>query len=130
MERMESPFMNDPLALVWKAFRRLYPDARVDEIWYDNEDLKDDDGQSVYGYTNFADDGTVQVIVSSNLDLEATTEILAHELAHAAMGTNVGHSREWEEAFTAIHEEFEKIGDEMFGQTEPSELPGNTAEEA
>ncbi len=114
MEKMESPFVNDPLGIVWKAFRRLYPDARVDEIWYDNEDIKDEDGNPVCGYTNFADDGTVQVIVSSNMNIEATTEILAYELAHVAMGSNVGHSKEWEEAFAAIHQEFEKIGYELF----------------
>lgn len=105
---METPFINDPMPMIFKAFRMLYPDAQVDEIYYE-PGLKDEEGKEAFGYTNFADDGTVQIFVSADASIMNAAETLAHELAHCAVGEGNGHNEEWESAFSAIHEKYMSI---------------------
>ena len=49
---MESPFKNDPFAMIYQAFKRLYSDKQCD-IWWDTP--KEADKQA-FGVTNFPDD--------------------------------------------------------------------------
>ena len=116
---MSNPFMNDPFALIWMAFKRLYPDKEC-ECWFDVvDDPNDKDGH--YGWTEWRDDGTICVAVDIGLRLADAVEIFAHELAHVAVGSDADHNAEWEAAFDAIHAEYNRIGDELFDKHTPTE---------
>lgn len=72
------------------------------------------DGKPVYGLTDFADDGSVAVFVKPSLEVADAVEILAHELAHVAVGIEHDHDEVWQEAFDKIFEEYNRIGNQMF----------------
>lgn len=117
---MENPFVNDPFALVWQAFKNLYPDKKCEVNWY--PDLPPaDDGSPAYGMTDFGVDGTIRVFVDATMNVNDAVEILAHELAHVAVGIDSEHGAVWEAAFDAIFQEYGRIGNEMFGETEEAE---------
>lgn len=109
---LRNPFFNDPFALVWTAFKNLYPDKDCD-CWFDAVDDPDDnDGH--YGWTQWNDDGTITVAVDIGLTLADAVEIFAHELAHVAAGSDADHGSAWECAFDAIHAEYDRIGYELY----------------
>ena len=115
---MINPFLNDPFAIVWQAFQNLYPDKTCD-VWWDPNLPPDDAGSPVYGTTIFRSDGKVLVFVDAKMSTNDAVEILAHELAHVAVGFADGkddHSLEWEDAFESIRREYTRIGDELFGK--------------
>lgn len=110
---MESPFKNDPFAMIYQAFKRLYPDKQC-EIWWEPNQPDADEG--AYGATDFPNDGRLpQVFIFSGYPVAQQAEILAHELAHVAVGPEHEHDGVWEAAFDAIHEEYGRIGAELFG---------------
>lgn len=89
-------FKNDPFTFIWKTFKELYPNARCDEIWLHPG------MENGVGFTNFNDDGSVFVYVSANIPVCAAAEILAHELAHCAVGIEHEHDKQWDKAFEKI----------------------------
>lgn len=110
-----NPFANDPFAIVYKAFQNLYPDKKC-VIYWEPREIKDEEGNGYVGMTHFANDGDITVEISVNMFIGDAVETLAHELAHVAVGASEEHGEEWEKAFDAIHEEFDRIGIEMFGE--------------
>ena len=110
---MESPFMNDALAMVWKAFKNLHPDKEcVCLLSVLNEETRDEGGP--YGFTQFNDDGSVVVAISISLTLYNAIEVFAHELAHVAVGEAHEHDEAWDKEFDRILAEYNRIGQEMF----------------
>lgn len=110
---METPFKNDPFAIIYQAFKRLYPNKKCDIWWEPNQH---DFNERAYGVTNFPDDGSLpQIFIFSDYPVAQQVEILAHELAHVAAGSEHEHDKVWDAAFDAIHEEYERIGEELFG---------------
>lgn len=112
-DRLIAPFQNDMFAMVWGAFKKLYPDKEC-EIYWEPQIRDEEDGKPVYGLTDFADDGSVAVFVKPSLEVADAVEILAHELAHVAVGIEHDHDEVWQEAFDKIFEEYNRIGDRMF----------------
>ncbi len=109
---MNNPFENDPFAMVWQAFKNLYPDK--DCICYFDVLEKNESGDTVYGETDFQDNGTMYVFVDAGLRLADAVEIFAHELAHVAVGSDADHGELWQSAFDAIFVEYNRIGNELF----------------
>ena len=112
-DRLIAPFQNDMFAMVWGAFKRLYPDKNC-EIYWEPQIRDEEDGKPVYGLTDFADDGSVAVFVKPSLEVADAVEVLAHELAHVAVGVEHDHDEVWQEAFDKIFEEYNRIGSQMF----------------
>lgn len=112
-DRLIAPFQNDMFAMVWGAFKKLYPDKDC-EIYWEPQIRDEEDGKPVYGLTDFADDGSVAVFVKPSLEVANAVEILAHELAHVAVGVEHDHDEVWQEAFDKIFEEYNRIGSQMF----------------
>ncbi len=114
---MESPFVNDPFSMVYQAFKNLYPEkaSQITEIIWQPEEMKADDGNRCVGMTNFANDGDITVYVCCRIPVADAVETLAHELAHVAVGHEQDHNDVWEKAFDDIHDEFDRIGAELFG---------------
>lgn len=111
---MISPFINDPFALVWQAFKNLYPNKEC-EIWWDTHQNDEHDGD--YGFTVFPYDGALpQIFIYAEHEVNVQTETLGHELAHLAVGAEHDHDDVWEAAFDAIFREYNRIGDELFGK--------------
>ena len=117
---MNNPFVNDPFAMVWKAFKNLYPNKDCECLFDVIE--KNEQGDEVFGVTYFDDDGSITVVVDCTLTLANATEIFAHELAHVAVGDDAGHGEEWEKAFDDIFSEYNRIGYEMFDKHTPTEV--------
>ena len=114
---MESPFVNDGCAIVYLAFKSLYPEKRV-VCGLDNN-VYADDGTEVWGMTTDPRDGGDMVVtVSANQNVNCMIETLAHELAHVAVGVEHEHDEVWEQAFDALFSEYNRIGDEMFNEKE------------
>lgn len=109
---MESPFKNDPFALVWAAFKRLYPDKECVCEWVPGTG-KDEDGHDAYGLTTFTNDGRVVVMVTTDLPINDAVEILAHELAHVEAEYDADHGERWKAAFDAIFDEYFKVAKEL-----------------
>lgn len=125
-DELTNPFINDPFAMVYEAFKNLYPEKDC-SCYFDAFD-KNEEGDTVYGETLFADDGTMTVGVDVTLNLANAVEIFAHELAHVAVGSDVDHGEEWERAFDAIFQEYNRIGEELFDKhTSVKALNGKTA---
>ena len=112
---MESPFANDPFSLVWKAFKNLYP-GKGCEVQLQPGIQDDELSEQGYGFTEFHDDGSILVVVDANLQVSNAVEVLAHELAHVAVGIENEHGAAWETAFDAIFQEYGRIAEEMFGK--------------
>ena len=114
---MKTPFRNDVFAMIMQAFHNLYPEKECECAW-ETEIRPDEDGSPVYGLCDFGEDGTVRIFVSPKIGVLDAAEVLAHELAHACVGANHEHDEEWEAAYDAIREEYDRIGEEMFGGAE------------
>ncbi len=111
---MKTPFKNDPFAIVWLAFKELYPDKDC-MCFYEPEIRPDADGSEVVGLTDFDEEtGEITVFIDTNLSIEDATEVFAHELAHVAVGFKQAHNEVWEKAFDAIFEKYNEIGNKMF----------------
>lgn len=108
-----TPFQNDMFAMVWAAFKTLYPDKNC-EVYWEPQIRDEEDGKPVYGLTDFADDGSVAVFVKPSLEVADAVEVLAHELAHVAVGIEHDHDEVWQDAFDKIFEEYNRIGSQMF----------------
>lgn len=54
------------------------------------------------------------VFVTPNIPVCDCAEILAHELAHVAVGVEEDHGEKWEKAFDSIFSEYNRIADELF----------------
>lgn len=114
--KFASPFTNDPFALVYMAFKNLYPDKNC-ECFFGGVS-----GNEHYGETVFEENGHVTVYINETLTIRNAIEILAHELAHVAVGeTEETHGKEWEEAFEAIFKEYERIVSNLFIDNEDEE---------
>lgn len=112
-DRLIAPFQNDMFAMVWGAFKKLCPDKEC-EIYWEPKIRDEEDGKPVYGLTDFAVDGSVAVFVKPSLEVADAVEVLAHELAHVAVGIEHDHDEVWQEAFDKIFEEYNRIGNQMF----------------
>ena len=82
----------------------------------------DVDSLKANGLTDFADDGSVAVFVKPSLEVADAVEVLAHELAHVAVGVEHDHDEVWQEAFDKIFEEYNRIGNQMFPDGEDSAM--------
>lgn len=120
-DRLIAPFQNDMFAMVWGAFKKLYPDKDC-EIYWEPQIRDEEDGKPVYGLTDFADDGSVAVFVKPSLEVADAVEVLAHELAHVAVGVEHDHDEVWQETFDKIFEEYNRIGSQMFPDGEDSAM--------
>lgn len=107
MNIMYSPFDNDMFALVWSAYCKVFPDkipVHCECYWV--SELKDDDGNEVFGSTATTDDGGFEICISGNIKVADSVEVFAHELAHIAAGVDSEHNEEWENAFDLIHRKY------------------------
>ena len=118
---MTSPFENDMFAMVYQAFKNLYPDKEPHCEWVSSFE-KSEDGLERLGMTTFAEDGEIYVEICGSIKVTDAVEIFAHELAHVAVGGDKGHEEEWEEAFDRIFDEYNRIGNEMFDFHQPIKI--------
>lgn len=109
-------FDNDPFAMVWQAYRNLWPGCPAPAVEWCHIDENDDETGGALGYTVFTDEGEIGVFISCDLKVMDAVEILAHELAHVAVGAAEDHGEKWEAAFDAIFQEYNRIGDSLVAE--------------
>ena len=107
-------FINSPFAILDEAFRSLYPDKKYKACI--EPSIKDDEGNRVFGFTQFSKGETPVIAISAELNIMDATEIFAHELAHVAAGEGAGHGERWDEEFQRIFDEYNRIGKGRFGE--------------
>lgn len=107
-------FINSPFAILDEAFRGLYPDKKYKACI--EPSIKDDEGNRVFGFTQFSKGETPVIAISAELSITDATEIFAHELAHVAAGEGTGLGKRWDEEFQRIFDEYNRIGRERFGE--------------
>ena len=114
-------FINDPFHVVYQAFKELYPDKEC-EILFDYNVETTDTHERVKGVTIFPDDGSIpQIRIDCEQTIDQISGILAHELAHVALG-----KPEWDDRELDHGEEFEKTLDAIFDRF--NELQGFCAD--
>lgn len=107
-------FENSPFEMLDIAFRRLFPDVHYTAYFEPN--IRDNEnGEEACGLTDFSDDGEITIFIDTDLSINNAVEIFAHELAHAGVGVDHEHDDVWEKAFDDLFDEYNKIGEEMFG---------------
>ena len=116
---MASPYMNDPSAIVARAFAELYPG--IDYHAQFVPDLCDESGNRAFGLTIFPDDGSTPIVcISAEAPISAAPELLAHELAHVATPEDRDHGEAWQTANRAIGDKY----DELLNALIPDDDPG------
>ena len=109
---MASPFINDPTAIVARAFSELYPG--VEYVAQYVPDLRDETNGTAYGLTVFPDDGNTPIVcISAEAPISAAPELLAHELAHVATPEDTEHGESWSAASEAIFKKYNELLDTM-----------------
>ena len=109
---MASPYMNDPSAIVARAFAELYPG--IDYHAQFAPDLCDESGNRAFGLTIFPDDGSTPIVcISAEAPISAAPELLAHELAHVATPEDTEHGESWSAASEAIFKKYNELLDAM-----------------
>lgn len=107
-------FENSPFEMLDIAFKRLFPNVKYTAFFEPN--IRDgENGEKVCGLTDFDDDGKITIFIDTDLSINDATEIFAHELAHAGVGVQHEHDEVWEKAFDDLFNEYNRIGEEMFG---------------
>lgn len=102
------PFKIDPFAVVYTAFRNMFPECDCEISW--NAEIKDEKGETCCGVTRFEPGKIPVVAINPELPVYDAVEVLAHELAHVANGPeNMQHGPDWKKAFAAIHREYERV---------------------
>lgn len=99
-------FVNSPFKILDEAFRGLYPDKKYKACI--EPSIKDDEGNRVFGFTQFSKGETPVIAISAELSITDATEIFAHELAHVAAGEGAGHGERWDEEFQRIFDEYNR----------------------
>lgn len=116
---MASPYMNDPSAIVARAFAELYPGTDYHAQFVPG--LQDENGNQAFGLTIFPDDGSTPVVcISAEAPISAAPELLAHELAHVATPEDRDHGEAWKAAEKAIGDKY----DELLNALIPDDDPG------
>ena len=98
---------NDPISIMLDIFEENYEEVakKISGIYYYPKKM----GRKVYAQTTFNDDGTIRIDIATigkkkrPIGIEDTTELLAHELAHAICGLDAGHGKEWQDTFERLH---------------------------
>lgn len=118
---MASPYMNDPSAIVARAFAELYPG--IDYHAQFVPDLCDESGNRAFGLTIFPDDGSTPIVcISAEAPISAAPELLAHELAHVATPEDRDHGEAWKAAEKAIGDKYDEILNDMIPDDDPGVL--------
>lgn len=120
---MASPFINDPTAIVARAFSELYPG--VEYVAQYVPDLRDETNGTAYGLTIFPDDGSTPIVcISAEAPISAAPELLAHELAHVATPEDTEHGESWSTASEAIFKKYNELLEKLIpGEPEPIVTP-------
>ena len=109
---MASPFINDPTAIVARAFSELYPG--IEYVAQYVPDLRDETNGTAYGLTISPDDGSTPIVcISAEAPISAAPELLAHELAHVATPEDTEHGESWSAASEAIFKKYNELLDTM-----------------
>ena len=103
---MTNPFKMDPFAYVWEAFRNLYPGKECECHLSAPEDTECEPRGGMTVWVDGEEGSAIIVLVNPHLSVLDAVQVLAHELAHVAVGPESSHGEAWEEAYEAIREEY------------------------
>jgi len=88
----------NPITSIIECAESLYPDLNCCIYW----DSELDHEQEGYGFCEWVENEPPRIAISTQLEVENTIEIIAHEIAHAVAGEHNDHNEIWEEVFQKI----------------------------
>lgn len=120
------PFIIDPFAWVYEAYRAVFADAPQCIVLWD--EVVDEAGEEMYGSTTFPDNDNEMIVVrvNPNIPVYGAVEVLAHELAHIAVGASGGHGEQWVKAFDRIQQQYVKMSEEAVPEGYERKWVGNS----
>lgn len=113
----EIKIKNNPIPVLFKAFRELWPDAKMEIQFSDDmpqatiddidESINKDDVAEIFaiGATKF-EDGKVPLVLLSYRLIDELAATLTEELVHVAVGIDAGHGQVFKEALEKLHNKF------------------------
>jgi hypothetical protein len=93
----------DPVQMVIQAFENLYPYAP--NVVFEYTSFEEEEK---YGAT-FFDEDPIHILISGDIPFFAVPEILSHELAHVIAGYDEHHGSRWDQVFTSLQTEYNRL---------------------
>ncbi len=104
---LAAKIINNPFDTILSIFNKRHPGKQVEVMFVDelyNHTFE-------YGVTIFPEDenGLFEIEIDISTPIAKAVDVLAHELAHVAMGEDSFHGDNWYTEFSAINDEFNGI---------------------
>lgn len=113
----------NPFNLILDVVNRIYPalDAKISFVPEEEFELlmkrwgaTDKEVKQSCGVTMFDDEGKTPIIcINASIPCYASIEIIAHEVAHVAVGVKAGHGKKWKAEFNKIFTEYSAAHDKI-----------------
>lgn len=123
---MKPEIVADPFQMIIDCFHEMFPGKYCQIFWTDKKSLRKSTKQKkALGVTEFPDDGTFPVVwVCCDQTVMQAMDILSHELAHVAAGTEADHGPEWEKIYANLYEAYCQKMKDRFGGEAPEAANG------
>jgi len=95
----------DPIQVIIDIFEQRHPKKKVIVQYVQGMKEKAD----AYGETFFPNDGGIPIVsIDVEISIIGAIDVLAHELAHVAIGPDGKHGEKWDNEYTEINNSFHK----------------------
>lgn len=103
---------NNPLQILIDIVRKDFPNLNIYIQFSDSLMLNNEDGP--FGETSNDKENNFYIItLEARLPFINILEILAHELSHVIVGVEEDHNGKWEQMFSYLFSEYNKIIDKL-----------------
>ena len=98
----------DPVTELLKIFEKRYPDKNATLVL-----AGDVEGHGNLGETWFGENGEIIIQISIEQTLPQMLDIIAHELAHVAIGPEEDHGEKWQSVYDWLWKEWDEYVDKQ-----------------
>ena len=96
---METPFTNDPFAIIGEIFRSRHPDKPYQAYWVPEDEMPRFRALAATQY----EDGEAVININADVHVRASLEAFICELAHLAVGDKErSHGEAWQQEYLAL----------------------------
>lgn len=114
---MSIKILNDPMQMIIKAATNLYENMSCNIQFYPVKEESGTFGECIFP-ENVEEKIDCPIInIDPSIPYGAILEVLAHELAHVATPNDLDHGEDWENAFNAIFQEYNRLMGDLAEKT-------------